>query len=203
MEFSWQRRDEDFELYRRPPLDFGSSPPITIHLAGGQRKKEIDQFRQKECEKWHSKMVVDQSSIVTHRLGVSTELSTRSSCSIDKLKGLLKDEPQKLSLKLPGLKLVDSPALCVVQSAEPRPNSNIPDDVGSGYNPGAMEDRSLKLDKNVIAIPDRNHDAFIKLKGQDFRYRLHHNTITVHIIFLQVTLPHPAIHHFTTYEIFE
>ena len=169
MEFSWGKRDEDFELYRKAPLDFGSSPPVSIHLAGEQRKKEIDQFKQKEHEKWHSKVVVDQSSMTTHRLGITTELSTRPSCSIDKLKGLLKDEPQKLSLKLPGLKLVDSPALCVVQAAEPRPDSNVPDDVGAGYNPGAMENRSIKLDKNVIPIADRNHDSFIKLKGQDFR----------------------------------
>ena len=166
MEFSWQKRDEDFELYRKPPLDFGSSPPATIHLAGEQRKKEIDQFQQKECEKWHSKLVVDQSSMTTHRLGIGTELSTKPSCSVDKLKGLLKDEPQKLSLKLPGLRLVDSPAVCVT---EPRPESNIPDDVGSGYNPGAMENCSLKLDKNVIPIADRNHNTFIKLKGHDFR----------------------------------
>ena len=169
MQFSWQKRDEDFELYKKPPQDFGSSPPVTIHLAGEQRKKEIDQFKQKECENWYSKLVVDHTDMTTHRLGVGTELSVRPSCSVDKLKGLLKDEPQKLSLKFPGLKLVDSPALCVVQAAEPRPDSNIPDDVGSGYNPRAMENHSLKLDKNVIPIADRNHDKFIKLKGQDFR----------------------------------
>lgn len=170
MLFSWEKRDEDFELHKKSPLDFGSSPPITIHLAGEQRKKEIDQFKQKECEKWHSKLVVvDQSAIKTHRLGIGTELSTRPSCSTDKLKGLLKDEPQKLSLKLSRLKLADSPALSVVQAAEPRPDSNIPGDVGLGYNPGAMEDCSLKLDKNVIPIADRNHEKFINLKGQDFR----------------------------------
>ena len=169
MEFSWQRRDEDFELYRKPPTDFGSSPPATIHLAGEQRKKEINQFKQKECEKWNSKLVVDQSSMATHRLAISTELSIKPSCSVDKLKGLLKDEPQKLSLKLPGLRLVDSPAICVVQAAEHRPDSNVPDDAGLGYNPGAMENRSIKLDKNIIPIADRNHNTFIKLKGQDFR----------------------------------
>lgn len=169
MEFSWQNRDEDFELYRKPPLDFGSSPPVTIHLPGEQRKKEIDQFKQKELEKWNSKVVVDQTDMTTHRLGISTELSTKPCCSVDKLKGLLKDEPQKLSLKLPGLKPVKSPALHVVQAAELRPASNIPDDVGLGYNPGSMENRSLKLDKNVIPIADREHDKFIKLKGQDFR----------------------------------
>lgn len=169
MQFSWQKRDEDFELYKKPPLDFGSSPPVTIHLAGEQRKKEIDQFKQKECENWHSKVVVDQTEMTIHRLGTSTELSTGPSCSIDKLKGLLKDEPQKWSLKLPGLKLIDSPALCVVQAAEPRPDSNVPDDVGLGYNPGAMENRSFKLDKNVIPIADRSPDKFIKLKGKDFR----------------------------------
>ena len=168
MHFSWQKRDEDFELYRKPPLDFGSTPPITIHLAGEQRQKEIDEFTQKECEKWHSKVIAEQTGMTTHRLGTSTELSTKS-CSVDKLKSLLKDEPQKLSLKLPGLRLVDSPALSTVQATDPKPNSNIPDDVGLGYNPGSMENRSLKLDKNVIPIADRSHDKFIKLKGQDFR----------------------------------
>jgi len=169
MQFSWQNRDEDFELYRKPPLDFGSSPPVTIHLAGEQRKKEIDHFKQKEFEKWHSKLVVDKANMTTHRLGVTAELSTKPLCSIDKLKGLLKDEPHKLSLRLPGLKPVESTALCVVQAAEPMLDSNIPDDVGSGYNPGSMENQSLKVDTNVIPIADRNHDKFIKLKGQDFR----------------------------------
>lgn len=169
MQFSWQNRDKDFELYKKSPLDFGSSPPVTIHLAGEQRKKEIDWFKEKEFEKWHSKLVVDKADMTTHRSGITAELSTRPLCSIDKLKGLLKDEPQKLSLKLPGLKPVESPALCVVQAAEPRPDSNIPDDVGLGYTPGSMENQSLKLDKNVIPIADRNHDKFIKLKGQDFR----------------------------------
>ena len=172
MQFPWQKRDEDFELYRKPMLDFGSSPPVTIHLAGEQRKREIEQFKQKDHEKWHSKVVVDQAGMTTHRLGIGTELSVRPSCSVDKLKGLLKDEPQKLSLKLPGLKLVDSPAISIVQATERRErqlDSNIPDDVGAGYTPGAMENHSLKLDKNVIPITDRNHDKFIKLKGQDFR----------------------------------
>lgn len=169
MQFSWQERDKDFELYKKAQLDFGSSPPVTIHLAGEQRKKEIEQFKQNELEKWHSKLVVEKTDMTTHRLGISTELSTKPLHGTDKLKGLLKDEPQKLSLKLPGLKPIESPALYVVQAAEPRPNSNIPDDVGSGYSPGSMDDRSLKLDKNVIPIADRNHNKFIKLKGQDFR----------------------------------
>ena len=169
MQFSWQKRDEDFELYRKPKLDFGSSPPVTIHLAGEQRKKEIDEFKQKDHEDWHSKVVVNQTDITTHRTGIGTELSMRPSCSVDKLKGLLKDEPQKLSLKLPGLRLVDSPAISIVQATEHWPDCNIPDDAGVGYHPGALENHSLKLDKNVIPIADRTHDKFIKLKGQDFR----------------------------------
>jgi len=168
-QFSWERRHTDFELYRKPPADFGSSPPVTIHLAGAQRKREIDQYRQEEVEKWNSKIVVDSTIMDMHRLGISTELSSKPLCAADKLKGLLKDEPQKMSLKTPGLKLNEPPALYVLKKAELRPDSNVSNDVGKGYSPGPMDNRSLKLDKNVIPIPDRNQHSFIKTKGQDFR----------------------------------
>ncbi|XP_065909362.1 uncharacterized protein [Dysidea avara] len=172
-QFSWERRHNDFELYRKPPADFGSSPPVTIHLAGAQRKREVEHYRQKEIEKWSSKIVVDRTIMDMHRLGISTELSAKPLCDADKLKGLLKDEPQKMSLKSPGLKLNEPPALFVLKTAEVRPDSNISNDMGLGYIPGPMDNRSLKLDKNVIPVADRNRSNFIKTKGQDFRLHYH------------------------------
>ena len=54
-----------------------------------------------EREKWKEKVIVENIQAKTHKLSGATELKEvgfSSSNQIDKLKGLLKDEPKKLGL---------------------------------------------------------------------------------------------------------
>ena len=79
---------------------------------------------------------------------------------MDKLGGLLKDSPQKHSLREEGLRLDSVPALDVVHN--PGMDSRLDvlcvegegDEEGGGgpYLPGPFNTRSLKLDSNVIPV---------------------------------------------------
>ena len=123
------------------------------------------------------------------RKGIRTELTgcgPRATTQLDKLQGLLKDSPQKYSLKQNGLPVYDIPALHVVHnpSVDSRLNiinvSNDSQQDGSkkGYVPGPNETRSLKLDSNVIPLTEpragyscrQQHRELSKNHSQEFRY---------------------------------
>ena len=150
MHFSWEEREKDFERYRLPPLCFGPTPPVTIHLAGESRAKELGDFAQREQESWQSKLVVDDTNFVVVRCGIRTELSNTASCQADKLKSLLKDDPAKKGLApTEGLRVDNMPALAVLSTAseeEEESRSVV------GFKPGPHSNRSLRLSCNVIPI---------------------------------------------------
>lgn len=95
-----------------------------------------------------------------------------------KLKGLLKDPPQKLSLRKGTMALQDIPPLGVVQhpeldprtrSAETRTHNNDDDEpVVKGFHPGAEIERDWNLPGNQIPMADYHHKAFKEEKGHDF-----------------------------------
>ena len=59
--FPWDERKQNFESYTRPPVDFGVHHPMTIHLAGDSRKKELGEFLDEEKETWSAKLVVSDT----------------------------------------------------------------------------------------------------------------------------------------------
>lgn len=55
--FPWPERRDDFELYRTPLQDFGSTPVHTIMESGLKLKKERDDAKARDQETWKSKVM--------------------------------------------------------------------------------------------------------------------------------------------------
>ena len=93
------------------------------------------------------------------RQGPSTELREDPASQLDKLTGILKDAPQKYSLKKDGYHFSPTPALGVVNNPNVDASIDIMsvsedmDEGGSafkGYAPGPNQSQSLKRDGNTI-----------------------------------------------------
>lgn len=177
--FPWQHRSEDLELYRRPASTFGREP-ITIHLAGQKLKQEkLEAFR-KDYDTWKSKLVVKDPRGHFHRCLAATEMDENGQNQIDKLKGLLKDTPEKLSLKRSGFNLKDIPPLNVVLNPSVDTLSRLEGkpclpavpgeglEKNKGFHPGPFEEHSWVLEKNKIPAVDYEHKKFNLKKGHDF-----------------------------------
>ena len=122
------------------------------------------------------------------RQGIRSELSQGASCQLDKLQGVLKDRPNKYSLRREGLSFSPTPALSVVHDPGVDANVNILNvsDEGEltggggaeshrGYAPGPDQSKSLKRDCNRIPRYGRGtggcgEDTKVnQLHGNDFR----------------------------------
>ena len=120
----------------------------------------------------------------TYRQGISSELSQAPIPQLNKLTGLLKDPPEKYSLKKDGLHLSPTPALSVVHNPTVDTSVDIlsVSDEGEqsstfrGYAPGPSQSQSLKRDRNTIPRYGRGtcgrgeDDKLSRLHQQDFRY---------------------------------
>lgn len=96
----------------------------------------------------------------TLRKGSQTEQTPKgkkASSQLDKLQGLLKDAPQKHSLKMHG-NSSDAPPLSTLHSfgLSGKKDSNIAGDRGVGFHPAEFGKGSLKMDRNVIPIASNN-----------------------------------------------
>ncbi|EDV25838.1 uncharacterized protein TRIADDRAFT_23652, partial [Trichoplax adhaerens] len=114
--YSWPNKSDDFDLYRRPDPYFNRQP-VTIHLAGDSLRAESQRFLKDDQKVWEEKLVVKDTRQRFHRCNTAAEQHDRgpkASCQLDKLKGLLKDEPAKLSLRLGKGNFHKVPALSVV-----------------------------------------------------------------------------------------
>lgn len=177
--FPWQHRSEDLELYRRPATTFGREP-ITIHLAGQKLKQEKLQALRNDYETWKSKIVIKDPRGHFHRSLPATEMDDKGQNQIDKLKGLLKDKPDKLSLKRPGFNLKEIPPLNVVLNPSVDTLSRLEgkpclpavpgegNEKTKGFNPGPFEECSWAVEKNKIPVADYEHHKFNFTKGYDF-----------------------------------
>ena len=149
LQYSWDKRNLDFERYRPPALDFGVQPCVTIHLAGESRAKENSEYTRQEQSTWDSKLVVKDTRFHVLRRGLRTEQTSQgplASSQADKLQGLLKDNPNKYSLVASERLRVDKlPALSIIHSKEE--DKNI-----VGYHPGPVDTMSFKRDCNVVPI---------------------------------------------------
>ncbi|XP_035193411.1 uncharacterized protein KIAA1257 homolog isoform X3 [Oxyura jamaicensis] len=151
--WSWDKRHVDFDLYTKPPV---TTAPLT----------DATQVVQ---------TAFDGTKLKVHRCSTAAELCTRgprASCQLQKLQGLLKDEPLKFSLRKPGLILKPIPALSVLDN---QPSQNSADvlpgkrkSICFGFVPGPEGQHSLKWSKNIIPCHNRERKVFEKLKGADF-----------------------------------
>ena len=127
---------------------------------------------------------MDDTEHHVHRILPETEMKKQgfySSNQIDRLKGLLKDEPAKYTLCRPGLLLKNIPPLSVVTNPKVDTDTRaegrliLPavkgEDVEKtkGFKPGPYEMRSWLMEYNKVPAVDYEHDKLSKLKGEDFK----------------------------------
>ena len=127
--------------------------PVTIHLAGDSRQRELEEQEEKEQRVWQDRLVVDDTSFHVLRRNIKTECRNRgakASTQTEKVKGLLKDEPKKVSFRPSERLRVDNlPALSLIHKGDDSP---LEDTTVVGYLPGPRVDQGLKRDINVIPI---------------------------------------------------
>lgn len=158
------------------PLSIFGSENGFIGLEEG--KKLLEQQRLGE---WKSKVVVDDTHQHFHRCAIESELQEygpKSSNQVARLRGLLKDCPQKLSLKKPPLGLTEIPALGVVnypsvdtacRKGGKMVSSKCPGEDERCFNPGSNTSLRLSYPNNSIPTINYNHKFFEDVKGKDFR----------------------------------
>ncbi|XP_052781235.1 uncharacterized protein LOC128217855 isoform X2 [Mya arenaria] len=181
--FTWELRDRDLELYQKPVVNFGVPEPNTIHLAGEKLRQEKLAALRRDKEEWKSKVIVEDTRQYFHRCLTETELSAqgrKASNQLSRLQGLLKDHPQKLSLRRPGMHLRNIPPLNVVLNpsvdTDVRATGVVPEPAvegegeerNSGFKPGPFPDSSWVVEHNKIPAVDYEHDKFDRIKGRDF-----------------------------------
>lgn len=182
--YTWTHRQHDMDLWTRPHPVFGQDEPITIHLAGRKLQAEKQSAQQDEYEKWRSKIVTDGTRSWFHRCATETELKEKgfkSSNQLARLHGLLKDPPQKYSLRQAGCALRDIPPLNVVldpsvdtfarEAGLPRVQAaqRGEQERSKGFIPGPYAELSWTLEKNQIPVRDYQHQKFRDARGQDFK----------------------------------
>lgn len=161
MQFSWDDRGRDFERYHPPPQCFSPTPPVTIHLAGGSRAKELAEFTQREREIWQSRLVVDDTDFSVFRRGVKTELHDRACCQADRLLSILKHRPLKKGMaQTEQLRVDNIPALSVIGSSGMEDEQRV-----VGFTPGPHTRRSLRLSCNAIPITRTDPPSPLQLQG--------------------------------------
>ncbi|MGH0154491.1 UNVERIFIED_CONTAM: hypothetical protein FKN15_027610 [Acipenser sinensis] len=105
--WEWSKRHVDVELYKKPPLFFGTRHPITMYLAGDTLQDEQLAYARKQYINWLNK-VITEDSMKFYRRSTESELHTNGA-KLDRLQGLLKDKPRKHSLRNPGMVLKSGP----------------------------------------------------------------------------------------------
>ncbi|MEE6501572.1 hypothetical protein FKM82_004251 [Ascaphus truei] len=178
----WTRRQVDFDLYSKNPRVF--SAPVTIHLAGETLQEEKKKAAQVEYWKWLKNIKVDDLNMKFYRCLPATELASHgpnASTQQSRLLGLIKDKPEKLSLRRADMTLKPIPALPVVQNSGVNVNysgKNKDQIITDGFVPGEQEYHSLKWNGNIIPCHNREHQKFQHLKGKDFElYSSEHSLI--------------------------
>lgn len=186
--YSWHNRQDDFDLYKRPDPYFNRQP-VTIHLAGDTLEAESQRFRKDDQKVWEQKLVVKDVRQRFHRCSTAAEQRDRglkAGCQLDKLQGLLKDEPMKLSLKFGKGKFHKIPALNVVHypsvdseynktHSTDKLNHQEETEVTRAFTGGPMTHRSWLLENNFIPC---EKDKSVKFTDKDFKYDLYIDAIS-------------------------
>ncbi|KAK7127703.1 hypothetical protein R3I93_020321 [Phoxinus phoxinus] len=152
----WIKRYQDFELYSKPPLQFGPELPLSIHLTGEALHEDQLQDAYAQYSRWQRKMLLGESSTGSGRLPEFKCHMKRA--GLDKLQDILRDKPMKYSLKRPGMVLKPIPVISVVQPSETtgsaEKEANVP------FAPGPFQNHSLSWDKNAIPRYSSQYSKF-------------------------------------------
>lgn len=143
------------DLWKKPPSFFGKS--VSTSLEESESRDLVMQTPLRETK---------IPPFKTHRLSSHTESTEKgllSSNQIDRLKGLLKDAPNRHWMR--GFEVPNIP-LSVIERDE--------ENEQKGFHPGSLEGHSWYLEKNRIPIMDRERDKFVQKHGKDFS--LHYST---------------------------
>lgn len=165
--FPWKHRDKDLDTITQPAeTKFVES----IHLYGDPRELEKRAAAQTDMREWESRVVVDDVRFRTHRCLPRTELTekgAKSACALTKLEDVLKDPPQKFSLKERDLRLEKIPPLGTLVGGVERRRGGDEMKPG-GYKPGPLEERSWLKEGNRIPCVDGGKETKIDNKP-DFK----------------------------------
>lgn len=165
--FKWGKRENDFDTWSKP-LNDDNNIPVTIFDAGDIKLDNEKRISQSAKEIWQSKVVVDNLTPKVHRLLSSTEMITNGplSCNqLDKLKGILKDEPMKKAFKTKA-NFNSIPSLNVLYDKKYEESEN-----KNGYTPGDSFSLRITDVHNRIPIKSSNHEKYEKLNGKDFKVK--------------------------------
>ncbi|XP_070192982.1 uncharacterized protein [Littorina saxatilis] len=177
--FPWDYRRHDMELYIKPPPEF--IKPLSIHLPGVKLQAEKMEAKEREMALWKSQVVVDDTEQYFHRLLPKTEMTDAgfySSNQIDRLTSLLKDPPNKFSLKqtnvrdIPPLSVVNYPSVDTLARAQGLPLPPAIPEEGQervdGYKPGPFDLSSWSIEDNRVPAQVYDHRVHAAKHGQDF-----------------------------------
>ncbi|XP_077058960.1 uncharacterized protein cfap92 [Siphateles boraxobius] len=152
----WIKRYQDFELYSKPPLQFGPELPLSIHLSGEALHEDQLQAACTQYSRWLRKPPLGESSTGSGRLPDFKCHMKRA--GLDKLEDILRDKPMKYSLKRPGMALKPVPVISVVQPSKTtgsaEKEANVP------FAPGPFQNHSLSWDKNAIPRYSSQYSKF-------------------------------------------
>ncbi|KAM7402728.1 hypothetical protein PAMP_017942 [Pampus punctatissimus] len=102
--WAFSQHDEDFQLYSKPSCFF-STPPVTIHLAGDHLQQEQLEAARAQYSRWLKRMLPGDSNANPQGNSSVPEFKCHMGGNSAKIRDILKDEPQKYSLKKPGMVL--------------------------------------------------------------------------------------------------
>ncbi|XP_034549083.1 uncharacterized protein cfap92 isoform X2 [Notolabrus celidotus] len=141
--WAWSQRHEDFQLHSKPHPVFSPSP-LSIHLAGDPLRQEQLEAARVQYSRWLEKLLPDSS---TKPPGKSP--CSQFKCHIgnsQRLQDILKDEPQKYSLRRPGMILKPLPQLSVMNFGADKAE----EERSVALAPGPCVDCSLSSKHNAI-----------------------------------------------------
>ncbi|XP_013764689.1 uncharacterized protein cfap92 [Pundamilia nyererei] len=113
----WTQHSEDFELYRKPPRFFSTSP-VTIYLAGDRLQQEQLQAARAQYSRWKKQLLPDGSNVNSADNSPVQQFKCHMKGNLERTQDILKDLPKKYSLRKPGMILKPFPQLSVMNAAD-------------------------------------------------------------------------------------
>jgi len=168
--FPWERRKEDMDIWTKP----AELRKVPLLSDSGSEGPESPQNKQHKAKMPH----IEGSR--AHRCAIETELVERgryASNQLDRLRGILKDPPGRVSLRhmpanVPALSVVHDPSVDTEARAaglKMLPSPPTGQIYPKGLTPGTGRDRSLVARGNYFPIADYEREKFAQLRGHDFK----------------------------------